>query len=268
MQNVLKKVYDFIYNININEQEMRKDKTTMEELNLKELFNIFWNKKAQIILITLIFMVIGAIYSYLYVKPDYSSYTSLVLAKSSDTEESKKATTTDTITTSDLTLNSKLVSTYNELIKSKKVLKKVINNLNLSETEDQLKKGITVSAVTNTEVIKISVTNSIPEKAKKIANEIAKVFTEEVSEIYSINNVYVVDEAEIAKAPYNINHIKDILMFALVGLVISIGYALVLNMLDTTIKSEEDVEKKLDLPVLTVIPICNFDETPAVRGKK
>ena len=261
MQNVLKKVYDFIYNININEQEMRKDKTTMEELNLKELFNIFWNKKAQIILITLIFMVIGAIYSYLYVKPDYSSYTSLVLAKSSDTEESKKATTTDTITTSDLTLNSKLVSTYN-------VLKKVINNLNLSETEDQLKKGITVSAVTNTEVIKISVTNSIPEKAKKIANEIAKVFTEEVSEIYSINNVYVVDEAEIAKAPYNINHIKDILMFALVGLVISIGYALVLNMLDTTIKSEEDVEKKLDLPVLTVIPICNFDETPAVRGKK
>ena len=240
----------------------------MEELDLKDLFNIFWNKKAQIILITIIFMVLGAIYSYMYVQPDYSSYTSLVLAKSSDETETKTTIDTDTITTTDLTLNSKLVSTYNELIKSKKVLKKVINNLNLSETEEELKKLITVSAVTNTEVIKISVTNSIPEKAKRIANEIAKVFTAEVAEIYNINNVHVVDEAETSKTPYNINHTKDIAMFALIGLVISIVYVLVLNMLDTTIKGEEDVEKKLDLPVLTIIPICNFDETPIVRGNK
>ena len=85
----------------------------MEELDLKELFMMLWNKKVQIILIILIFAIIGIIYTMGFVTPEYSSYTTLLLAGSGN-----KNSNTTTITTTDITLNSKLVSTYSVLIKS------------------------------------------------------------------------------------------------------------------------------------------------------
>lgn len=227
----------------------------MEELDLKELFSMFWTRKIYVILITLIFIVIGAIYSFVFVAPKYMSYTTLLLATSS--EDTSKAST---ITTTDITLNNNLVSTYSELIKSKSVLVPVINNLKINKTEDALKGAITVSARKNTQIIEIDVVDSNPTEAKMIADEIAKVFMTQVSEIYKINNVHVVDEAEISTTPYNINHIKDIIMFAFIGLVVACIYVILANMLDTTVKNKEDVEKKLGLTVLTTIPLNNFDD--------
>ena len=116
----------------------------MEELDLKELFLMFWNKKLEIILITLLFIVIGVVYSYFYIVPEYTSATTLVLAQSSSTEQNSEGA----ISTSDLTMNSKLVSTYSELIKRNVVLGQVATNLNIPEAEIQDMKGkIKVSAV-------------------------------------------------------------------------------------------------------------------------
>ena len=103
----------------------------MEEIDLKEFVMLFWNRKVSIILITVIFMVIGIIYSVGFVTPKYTSSTTLLLA-TSENSNSK----TNTITTSDITLNSKLVSTYSELVKSKNVTRQVITNLGIEETEE------------------------------------------------------------------------------------------------------------------------------------
>lgn len=234
----------------------------MEELDLKELFNMFWIRKIHMILIILIFIVIGAIYSFVFVSPVYMSYTTLLLATSSDT-----TTSSDTITTSDITLNNNLVSTYSELITSKTVLGHVIENLGINKTYENLKGAVSVSAVKTTQLIKISVTDANPTEAKMIADEIAKVFSSKVSEIYNINNVHVVDEAEISHTPSNINHMKDIAIFAFIGLVVACIYVLIANMLDTTVKTQEDVERKLGITVLTTIPLNNFDEpTKNTRG--
>ena len=203
----------------------------MEELDLKELISIFWNKKIQIILIILIFIALGVIYSVGFVIPMYTSSTTLVLATSLENSANSSDASTETITTTDLTLNSKLVSTYSELVKSKNVLRQVISTY-----------------------------------ASKVANEIAKVFTDKVKEIYNINNVHVVDEAETANAPSNINHTRDVIMFALIGCVVAIAYALISNMLDTTIKTAEDIEKSFGVPVLASIPMIeNFENE---RGGK
>ncbi len=199
----------------------------------------------------------------MFITPKYKSYTSLVLAKSDSTSEDAKDTST--ITQTDITLNQKLVSTYSELIKSKNVLREVIKNLNINEDEESLKRNITVSAVKDTELIQITVTNYYPDRASDIANEIAKVFTKKVGEIYHINNVYIVDEAESSYIPYNINHVKDILIFIVVGFVVSIAYVLIVNLLDTTIKTAEDVEKQLDVTVLASIPVLK-DDTRKVKG--
>ena len=234
----------------------------MEELDLKELFEIFWNKKVQILLIILIFMVIGFIYSMVFITPEYQSSTTLVLAQ---IEGDSTGTTTESITTTDITLNSKLISTYSELVKSKNVLSQVISNLGIDVKEENLRGNVTVSSVKNTELIKIVVTNENPSYAEKIANEIAKVFTKKVSEIYNINNVHIVDEAEVATNPYNINHTKDIVIFAFIGLVIAAIYVLLANMLDTTIKTQEDIEKQFKLPVLANIPLYDYENE---RGGK
>lgn len=228
----------------------------MEELDLKELFSIFWNKKAQIILLTLIFMVIGIIYTVGFTTPMYSSSTTLVLASSGNTETN----TNTTITSTDITINSKLVATYSELVKSKNVLRQVISNLGIHVNENTLRNNVAVNSVKNTELIEITVKSENPTYAAQIANEIAKVFTEKVKEIYNINNVQVVDEAEVSTVPSNINHTKDVVIFAFIGLVVAIVYVLIANMLDTTIKTAEDIEKGFGIPVLVSIPMIeNFE---------
>ena len=222
----------------------------MEELDLKELFNIFWSKKVYIILIVLIFIAIGVIYTVGFTTPKYTSSTTLLLAGSENSEE-----TTNSITTTDVTLNSKLVSTYSVLVRSKDVLSQVISNLGIDVSWENLRNNVSVSTVEDTEVIEISVSNENAQYSANIANEIAKVFSEKVSEIYNINNVHVVDEAEVESTPSNINHKRDIVIFAFIGLVVSIIYVLIANMLDTTVKTAEDIEKDFKLPVLASIPV-------------
>ena len=222
------------------------------EIDLKEILLDFWNKKLQIILIISISILIGIMYTIAFVKPVYTSSTTLLLATSGSTSNQA-----NTITTTDLTLNSKLVSTYSALAQSKSVLSKVISNLGIKMSEDELKNNVSVTQKTNTEIIVLSVTNSDPTLAAKLTNE--TVFMERVTEIYKINNVQVVDQAEISTAPSNVNHTKDIIMFTAIGIVVSIIYVVGANMLDTTVKTAEDVEKQFKVPVLASIPMYNFN---------
>lgn len=231
----------------------------MEELDLKELLNMFWSKKLSILIIVTIFAVIGFVYTMTMVEPEYESSTRLVLAKTSDNGNTIAADLTS-ITQSEITMNQKLVSTYRELIGTKAVLRQVLDNLQIKDmSEEALKKSITVSSVKDTELIEITVKNQNPSYSEKLANEIAIVFSEQVKQIYNISNVYVVDKAEIATEPCNVNHMKDIVIFMFVGIVISVAYVLIANMLDTTVKSAEDIERNTKLTVLAQIPENNFE---------
>lgn len=239
----------------------------MEELDLKELFEIFWNKKVQILLIILIFIVIGIIYTVGFTTPMYSSSTSLVLVGTSNsTDTTGTSGQTSEITTTDITINSKLVATYSKLVKTKNILGQVISNLGIDVDEDELKKNIEVTAKEDTELIEITVENENPVYAAKIANETAKVFKEKIAgEIYKINNVYIVDEAEVESTPSNINHTKDVAIFGIVGLIIAVMYVLIANMLDTTVKTQEDIEKNIKIPVIASIPVYDVDSEKTER---
>lgn len=234
----------------------------MEELDLKELCKMFWNKKIRIIIIIILFIAIGIAYSKYFVKPVYSSSTTLILASTN----SNSTINNSSITTNDLNINSKLVSTYSELVKSKSVLRQVIYNLGIDIDEEVLRKNVKVTAEKNTEIIRITVTNENKYNATRIANEIAKVFMEKVKSIYNIDNVQVVDKAENSDIPSNVNLKRDILIFAIVGLAISVFYVLIDNMLDTTIKSAEEIENIYHTPVLASIPIYEEETTKTKKG--
>ena len=222
----------------------------MEEIDLKDLLKMFWSKRMQIALIIAIFTLIGVIYITFMVKPVYTSYTTLALASSNN------GTTNDQqITSSDIALNSKLVETYNVLIQSKNVIRQVKSNLAIDISEDEIRNNIKVSSEKNTEIIRIEVTNANNIYAKDIANETAKVFMEEVKKMYNIENVQVVDVAEISEKPSNIHTAKDVIIFMFIGIVASCMYVFVANMLDTTIKTAEEIESTYKIPVLVSIPL-------------
>jgi len=154
-------------------------------------------------------------------------------------------------------------------MKSKAVLSQVVDSLDIEGlTEESIRKNISVQAVKDTEVIEITVKNLDPNNAAQIANKIAEVFSEKVVEIYNISNIYVLDRAEPNEVPSNINHMKDIVIFAFIGIVISVGFVLVLNMLDTTIKTEQDVESSTGLLVLSSIPNYEVENKIKKGGRR
>ena len=218
----------------------------MEEINLKELFNYFLSKLYIIAIITVIVCVLGNIYLFCFQKPLYKSTTKLVLVSESNNNTG--------ITQSDVLLNTNLISTYSEIVKSRNVLSKVINNLDLDYSYEELSNNITVSSITNTQLIKVDVSDEDNELAKEIANEIAIVFPKEVKRIYKIQNIKVVDKAILAKIPYNINAVKQNILYLGVGIVLGLGIVFIMFYFDTSIKDVKTVEEKLGLTVLGVVP--------------
>ena len=217
----------------------------MEEINLKDLFNYFMSKILIFIITTVLILLLGNIYSLVLKTPLYKSTTSLVLVNESDK---------DSITQSDLTLNNNLVGTYTEIIKSRNVLGQVVNNLRLKESTGSLSSKINVTSVSNSQIIKINVSDANNKKAKLIAGEIAKVFISETSKLYKLNNIKVIDEASIENSPYNMNIIKENIIYLAIGCALGLGIILLMYSLDTTIKTIEDIEEKLELTVLGNVP--------------
>ncbi|MBR3153149.1 MAG: hypothetical protein IKF52_06100 [Clostridia bacterium] len=238
----------------------------MEELDLKEVLKMFYEKKVLIIVCILGFAIIGACYSMFIMTPKYKASTTLVLTKTQETSV-EAGVITDSITQTDVTLNQKLVATYSEIIKSSNILRQVIKNLpTLDITEAELRKNIVVTSKEETEVIEISVTNENPEYSAKIANEIANVFAEKITEMYKINNVYILDVAEIPDKPANIKPVKYTAIFAAVGFILACGYILIRNMFDNTTKNKDDIEKLTGVPVL--VSLTKYDSNKKGGSKK
>lgn len=227
----------------------------MEEIDLKELISMFMKRKILIILVVIIFALLGAIYTIKFITPTYESTTRLLLVQTGTSSNMYEKT--DSITTSDLTLNSKLVNNYRDIAVSESVLSKVIQNLNLDITAEDLKDMTSVTVKTDTEILQLTVEYTDPEVACSIAKEIANVFIETVNHYYKLDNLNVLDEAKVSTSPSNVHLAKNIVIFAFVGGILVAGYILLINMLDTTVKSDSDIEKALGVPVLASIVLTN-----------
>ena len=225
----------------------------MEELDLKEIFWIIWDKKKIVLAITAILVLIAAIYSFILQTPKYKSTTTVVLTMS----EGENATA---VTTTDVTLNQKLLGTYVDIVKRDMVIDKVIENLQIANlTSSQLKSDVTVSTKEDTYIIDITVSNENSEYAARIANEIGKVFSEEVSKMYKMNNIYILDSAKVNSTPYNVKPAKYIGIAFIAGIFICCAVIVIMNLFDTTVKSADEIEKALKVPVIAQLAF--YDDT-------
>lgn len=237
-----------------------------ENIEISRILDVIKSKMLVIMAILIIFMGLGFIYSYHYVVPKYKATSTLLLIPNSATD-GKVIMNSDLSLNSDLTVNTGLIETYRSIGENSKVIKQVIHNLGLNMTEEELLEEMKITVMKDTYVIQVTVTNTNPQVAMEIAKEFDEVFLKEIGEIYHLNNVGIVDEAQLPEEPYNINHMKDMIIFMVAGIGVAFAIIMIFYVFDNTIKSEEEIEKYVHLTSLGSIPI-NQDKTQEIVSRQ
>ncbi len=215
----------------------------MEEIDIKDFLGYLKKYLVPMIVVALI-ATGGSIFYNLAIKtPMYKTSTTVVLAQQTGDK------TTSSVTLNDISINQKLVATYTEIVKSKLVLEQVIEDLKLDTTAEKLAKHVTVTAIEDTEILKITVEDGNRIAAAQIANKIAEVFTKEIVNIYQLNNVSVIDVAQVNDKQSNNTTVRDAAIAMLLSVFGVSAIAFIIYYFDDSIKYSEDLEKKIGLPI-------------------
>ena len=217
-----------------------------ETIDLREYLAIIKKKAWIIAAITAVTTFVSAFLSFFVLSPVYEAKTTLIV----NTDQKND----DTITGDEFSVTQRLAVTYGEIIKSRTVLEPVIEKLGLDISYEDLSKMVTVSPVKDTQIINISVQDTNPLKAKDIANSIPEVFTKEVKRITKANSVEVIDKAVEPLSPIKPNKLMNVLIAFVLGIMIGLFVVFLIEYMDNKMKTPQDVEKHLDLPILGVIP--------------
>lgn len=220
-----------------------------ETIDLSKLFAILKKNIKYLIILPIAFLVLSIVITFIFMTPKYSASTQvLVNQKEMDSQ----------MMAQEVQSNLQLVNTYTEIIKSPRILDKVSKNLKGQYSSEEISSMLTVSNQAESQILNIAVENKNRETASKVANEIATVFSKDVSKIMNVDNVSI-----LSKADNNGNKVSPKpLINAVVGIFLGIIVALIIiflkEILDKRIKTEEDVEEILNLPVLGIIQ--RFDQ--------
>lgn len=228
-----------------------------QTISLQELFQVLKKRLYLILIITILAVAASAAVSYFVMTPVYEVSTSLVVSKAgaggsgNDLEAGYSA--------SDIQTDLQLINTYNSMIKEPPVLEKVLKELDLDMTPGQLAGKINVQNKDKSMLVSLSVKDPDPKVAEKIANKTAEVLVEEVNSVMKTNNVSIYSPAKVSdsQSPVSPNPKLNIAIAAVIGLMIGVGLAFLLEYLDNTIKTEQDIENTLGMPVIGVIMDLN-----------
>jgi capsular polysaccharide biosynthesis protein len=218
-------------------------------VELRSILSLLKQKFVSIIIVVLLFMALSAVITSLYIVPKYEAKATLIVNK-----PNTEATATSDYTYSDLLLTQKLVNTYSAIITSDSVLTQVINNLDLNITTGELRNNLNVTGINDTEIIKITVIDSIPQKAVDIANEITRVSPTEIIRTVKAGSVELIDYAVLPIGPISPSITNNILIAGLLGLVLISFIIIAKEYLNRTIKSSNEIEELFGLPVLGELP--------------
>ena len=165
--------------------------------------------------------------------------------------------------------NQKMVKTYTQIIKSRKILTEVTNQINKEYSIDELQKMLEVSSVYDTEIIKIKVTSEYKMEASKIANTIAEVFIDEIKNTMDITNIRIIDEAIVNDEPVSPNTKLNCIIGGGIGLCIGVLLAFLIESMNNKVVTHEDVKRYFGIKTLGVIPHNSIDfETKSKKAKK
>lgn len=237
-----------------------------ETISLYDIFKVLKKRILLILSITIISTLAAAIISFYVLTPIYQASTQILVNQKTSEQQNQ-------IQTTDIQTNLQLINTYNVIIKSPVILSKVIEILDLNTTPSALSNQITVSNANNSQVVNISVQDEQAYLAVDIANTVAQVFQEEIKELMNVDNVNILSPAELPENPSPVkpNKMLNMAIALVIGLMVGVGLAFLLEYLDTTIKTEHDVEELLGLPILgfvSKITDANSEVPLTVKSKR
>lgn len=217
-----------------------------ETIDLREIFALLKNNIWLILTSTFLCAVLGFMVTWLLITPKYEASATMLV----NTRQDQNAN----VTNDQINSAKQLVGTYSIIIKSDTVLDKVIANLNLDMDYQELYECVTVSDVESTQVMRVAVRHPSKETAKHIMEEIIKISPHIIKDTVEAGSVKVISAARVEDDPVSPSKTRNTLIMAVAGLVLSIGYVVLRNMLNNKIETDDDIRKYLDLPVLGVIP--------------
>ncbi|WP_280157570.1 YveK family protein [Priestia aryabhattai] len=225
-----------------------------ETISLRELFAVLRKRLWLIVLITIIAATVSGVISFFVLTPVYQSNTQILVNQAKSDEQLYNTQAVQT--------NIQLINTYNDIITSPAILDKVIKELKLDESAASLKGQIQVTSAEYSQVAQITVQDTSAKRATDIANTTAAVFQKEVPKIMNVDNVSVLSKATVGESasPIKPQPLLNIAIAVVVGLMVGIGLSFLLEYLDNTLKTEQDIENILDLPVIGVV--TNIKDVP------
>ena len=231
------------------------------EIDLLELFYVVLHKWKMIVLSLLLTGACGCLISVFLITPQYESTSVLyVLSKS-----------TSITSLADIQMGSSLTNDYVEVVTSRPIIEQVIQNLGLTdETYESLKDKVSIDNPANTRLLKITVRDPQADVAKAIADELADVSKSFISIKMDQAAPTVTQYGYADGEPVTPNTVKNTVLGALIGAVLAIGVVIVSYLLNDTIMTTDDIEKKLGMTVLASIPLdeAEYDGKKSKKSKE
>lgn len=219
------------------------------EIDLFEVFHMIKTKIVFILICGIIGMAIAGIISAFIITPQYASTSKIYILAKNNSESSAVSSYYD-VQTGNL-----LASDYVELVKSRPIVVKIINDMKLNMSYDTMLKKITVKNPNNTRILEITVKDKNPTVAKEITNRFATETKKQVSKITQTEEAAIVESGISDNTPVNSNNCSYLIIGLIIGLLLSGLFVVIRYMKDDTIKGADDVQRYLGLNTLSVIPL-------------
>lgn len=226
--------------------KLEKDDILDEEsIDLKELFRSILRHFKLIVILCLLSCCCGFFGTKLLIAPTYTASTSIYLTP--------QISESGSLDYNSQMANSKLVSNVVELMTQNNIMSEVAKNVGL-ESAESVKSMVSVSNDSNTEIITVTATTNDPKLSKAIANDTVNTFITRMQKNLNVSNIEVVDKAKLSYIPSGPNVKKNAMISGVVGLFIGVGYAVLKFLLDNRLRTKEEAEKYLGIPVFCEIP--------------
>ncbi len=228
------------------------------EIDLKDLlFEVIGHWKL-IAISTILVAAIAFVISAFVITPQYESTSELyVLSKS-----------TSITSLADIQMGTNLTHDYEVVVQGRPVLEQVISNLELEETYKSLSGKVALNNPTNSRILQITVTDPDPLRAKYIADEIAEVASAFIAEKMDQDPPTIIQRGYADGQPVSPSIKKNTVIGALIGAFLAMAIVVVSYLLNDTIMTAEDVERKLGLNLLGTLPYEDDKDDLKATGKK
>ena len=198
-----------------------------------------------IVTITLIATIISAVVSFFVIKPKYEASAKLFVGKEA---------TTENYNNSDITMYQQLVKTYTSLIKTEDLVGKALKDNNIDLDPKIVVSALSAEQITNTQLMQVKYISKNKEEAANVVKAVTDEFIKESSALIKNADVKIIESVKLPENPVSPNKKMNIAIAMLLGLMVGVGLALLLEFMDNTFKDKESLEDIIGVPVLGAIP--------------